>query len=66
MKARMDYVEKQLDTFNHLQNLQSRILENELILWKRDQQLAGNGAPFTRNLDQIQTWLGLRYSREDR
>ncbi|CAG0897387.1 unnamed protein product [Darwinula stevensoni] len=56
VKARMDYVEKQLDTFNHLQSLQSRILENELILWKRDQQLAGNGAPFTRNLDQIQTW----------
>ena len=29
---------------------------SELNRWKRDQQLSGNGAPFTNNLDTIQKW----------
>jgi len=32
------------------------VLDEELIKWKREQQLAGNGAPFTgsNSLDKIQ------------
>ena len=32
------------------------ILFQELNTWKREQQLAGNGAPFSNNLDTIQKW----------
>ncbi|GBM50732.1 Signal transducer and activator of transcription 5B [Araneus ventricosus] len=40
-------------TFMHVDILQ-KILDPELIMWKRSQQLAGNGEPFLNNLDQIQ------------
>ena len=32
------------------------LLFQELNTWKREQQLAGNGAPFSNNLDTIQKW----------
>ena len=39
-----------------LKELQYRVLDQELNKWKREQQLSGNGAPFTNNLDTIQKW----------
>lgn len=49
-------VDKHQRTFLELSELQKRILDTELIRWKRGQQLAGNGVPFENNLDQIQEW----------
>jgi len=31
-------------------------LDKELIRWKRDQQLAGNGHPMSSNLETLQEW----------
>lgn len=45
-----------LDVIRKLKELQSRILDQELNRWKREQQLSGNGAPFHNNLDTIQKW----------
>ncbi|XP_050449500.1 signal transducer and activator of transcription 5B [Cataglyphis hispanica] len=53
---RMQCMDKMKDVITKLSILQSRILDEELISWKRDQQLAGNGASFTGNLDMIQNW----------
>ena len=39
-----------------LKELQYRVLDQELNKWKREQQLSGNGAPFSNNLDTIQKW----------
>ena len=39
-----------------MKELQYRVLDQELNKWKREQQLSGNGAPFTNNLDTIQKW----------
>ncbi|XP_075222019.1 signal transducer and transcription activator Stat92E isoform X2 [Lycorma delicatula] len=44
------------ETVTRLCTLQSRILDDELLRWKREQQLAGNGAKFNSNLDTIQDW----------
>lgn len=49
-------VEEFQKTFVDLSDLQKRILDTELIKWKRAQQLAGNGEHFHNNLDQIQEW----------
>lgn len=44
-------------TVSELAHLQSKILDQELTKWKREQQLAGNGAPlYTNNLDTLQSW----------
>lgn len=54
----MDLAEKHKGTIDRLNSLQQRILDEELINWKREQQMAGNGKPFNPNkLDQIQEWL---------
>lgn len=53
-KARMSLEEKHQETFQILHNVQSKVLDEELIQWKTQQRLAGNGAPFNNNLDQIQ------------
>ncbi|XP_054716983.1 signal transducer and activator of transcription 5B-like [Uloborus diversus] len=49
-----------VDTFHkmilELTEIQKRILDIELIRWKRGQQLAGNGVTFEDNLNQIQDW----------
>ena len=39
-----------------VKELQYRVLDQELNKWKREQQLSGNGAPFSNNLDTIQKW----------
>ncbi|GFY54746.1 signal transducer and activator of transcription 5B [Trichonephila inaurata madagascariensis] len=56
IRLRMKLVEEFQATFLDLNELQKRILDTELIKWKRAQQLAGNGEPFHNNLDQIQEW----------
>lgn len=48
--------DKLKETIASLNTLQSQVLDDELIRWKREQQLAGNGAPFNSNLDNIQEW----------
>ncbi|XP_030746421.1 signal transducer and activator of transcription 5B-like isoform X3 [Sitophilus oryzae] len=56
MELRLKLTEKYKQIYQVLHQLQSQIIDDELIRWKRDQQLAGNGVPFTSNLDQIQDW----------
>ena len=56
MGLRLNLADKLKDTIARLNSLQSRVLDDELIRWKRDQQLAGNGASFNSNLDNIQEW----------
>lgn len=52
----MTLSEKLKETISLLNTLQSQVLDDELIRWKREQQLAGNGSPFNSNLDNIQEW----------
>ncbi|XP_042900970.1 signal transducer and activator of transcription 5B isoform X2 [Parasteatoda tepidariorum] len=56
LRIRMTILDQYQKTFMELSELQKRILDTELIRWKRGQQLAGNGVPFENNLDQIQEW----------
>lgn len=51
---RMASAEKHKETLLMIERLQGRVLDDELIRWKREQQLAGNGVPFHNNLDSIQ------------
>lgn len=39
-----------------LRKQQTLILDEELIQWKRRQQLAGNGGPHEGGLDVLQSW----------
>ena len=55
-QMRMALIQRHTDTLQAIQTLQQRVLDDELIHWKRAQQLAGNGVPFENNLDQIQEW----------
>lgn len=57
LQMRMNLAEKHKDTLMMIENLQARVLDDELIRWKREQQLAGNGVPFHSNLDSIQVCL---------
>ncbi|KAI5636789.1 STAT protein, DNA binding domain-containing protein [Phthorimaea operculella] len=43
----------------NLGQLQSQVLDEELIKWKREQQLSGNGVPMQSNLNTIQEWCEL-------
>lgn len=56
MQLRITLSDKLKETCQALTQLQSVILDEELINWKREQQLAGNGAVFNSNLDTIQEW----------
>ena len=56
LQLRLNIADKLKDNVNKLTILQSRVLDDELLRWKRDQQLAGNGAAFNSNLDTIQEW----------
>ncbi len=39
-----------------LTQLQAHILDEQLITWKRQQQLAGNGSQFESSLETLQQW----------
>lgn len=56
MQLRLALGDKLKETITNINNLQAQVLDDELIRWKRDQQLAGNGANFTSTLDNIQEW----------
>ncbi|XP_009992494.1 PREDICTED: signal transducer and activator of transcription 5B-like [Chaetura pelagica] len=53
---RVDLAEKHQRTLQLLRKQQTTILDDELIQWKRRQQLAGNGGPPEGTLDVLQTW----------
>jgi hypothetical protein len=43
--------------FECLEEVRHQVVDQELIEWKRQQQLAGNGAPFDPNLlENLQKW----------
>lgn len=56
VELRKTLIDKYQQTFVGLSQLQQRVLDVELIHWKRNQQFAGNGQPFENNIDQIQEW----------
>ena len=44
-------------TLGGLESLQKKVVEEELLRWKRNQQLAGNGASFdATHIELIQKW----------
>ena len=45
-----------VDIFSITKKVQMQVLDKELIRWKREQQLAGNGNPFTFSLETLQEW----------
>ncbi|KAF4084574.1 hypothetical protein AMELA_G00107810 [Ameiurus melas] len=55
-KHRQDLAEKQQRTMALLRKQQTVIVDDELIQWKRRQQLAGNGGPPEGSLDILQSW----------
>ncbi len=48
--------DKHHETFKRLTTIQGHILDEQLIGWKRQQQLGGNGAPFEGSLETLQQW----------
>ncbi|XP_053622337.1 signal transducer and activator of transcription 5B isoform X3 [Plodia interpunctella] len=54
--ALVDYMKENITT---LAQLQSQVLDGELIKWKREQQLSGNGVQMQTNLNAIQEWCEL-------
>ncbi|NWJ03355.1 STA5B protein, partial [Crypturellus undulatus] len=51
-----ELAEKHQKTLQLLRKQQTTILDDELIQWKRRQQLAGNGGPAEGTLDVLQSW----------
>uniref|UniRef100_A0A0B7B603 Signal transducer and activator of transcription n=2 Tax=Arion vulgaris TaxID=1028688 RepID=A0A0B7B603_9EUPU len=57
LQLRIDLSRKYDQTIHNLQGLQKEILDNELISWKRRQQLTGNGLVMTNSsLETLQQW----------
>ncbi|CAB3370071.1 Hypothetical predicted protein [Cloeon dipterum] len=57
LQMRLQLSDQLKETISLLNALQMRVLDEELIHWKREQQLAGNGASHVQtNLDSIQDW----------
>ncbi|XP_060808492.1 signal transducer and activator of transcription 5B isoform X4 [Amyelois transitella] len=54
--ALVDYMKENITS---LAQLQSQVLDGELIKWKREQQLSGNGVQMQTNLNAIQEWCEL-------
>lgn len=54
--ASQELAEKQQNTLALLRKQQTVIVDDELIQWKRRQQLAGNGGPAEGGLDVLQSW----------
>jgi len=42
--------------FHEVKDVQAQVLDKELINWKREQQLAGNGLQMTLSLESLQEW----------
>ena len=45
-----------MEVFQNASEVQSQVLDKELIKWKREQQLAGNGFPMQFSLETLQEW----------
>jgi len=45
-----------VSNFHAVKEVQVQVLDKELIAWKRDQQLAGNGLQMTLSLETLQEW----------
>ncbi|CAG9790649.1 unnamed protein product [Diatraea saccharalis] len=58
-QAQLQLVDHMKDNIANLRQLQSQVLDEELIKWKREQQLSGNGVPMQSNLNTIQEWCEL-------
>ncbi|RWS25719.1 signal transducer and activator of transcription 5B-like protein [Leptotrombidium deliense] len=56
MNMRINWIKRMDGTAAALHALQQKVLDDELIRWKRAQQLSGNGAVFDNNLEKIQEW----------
>lgn len=57
LTKRIELAKKHKENLKKLEILQKRVIDEELIKWKHQQQLAGNGAPFDSTLiDTIQNW----------
>jgi len=56
LKLRLALAEQHNVTCQNLSELQAHFLDEQLIGWKRMQQLAGNGAQFDASLDTLQQW----------
>jgi signal transducer and activator of transcription 5B len=56
LQMRLKLAERHHETCQLLTALQSMFLDEQLITWKRNQQLAGNGAVFDGSLDTLQQW----------
>ncbi|XP_056626632.1 signal transducer and activator of transcription 5B isoform X2 [Triplophysa dalaica] len=55
-KYRQELAEKYQRTLTLLRKQQALIVDDELIQWKRRQQLSGNGGPAEGGLDMLQAW----------
>ncbi|XP_049884106.1 signal transducer and activator of transcription 5B isoform X2 [Pectinophora gossypiella] len=58
-QSQMQLVDHMKENIANLGQLQSQVLDEELIKWKREQQLSGNGVPMQSNLNTIQEWCEL-------
>ncbi|KAI1290153.1 Signal transducer and activator of transcription 5A [Halotydeus destructor] len=56
IQMRCNWIENIQGIFNLISSLQQTVLDEELIKWKRGQQLSGNGLSYDNNLDKIQEW----------
>lgn len=56
LQMRLQLADKHHETCQKLSELQGHFLDDQLIAWKRQQQLSGNGAPFDASLDTLQQW----------
>ena len=45
-----------VEIYKSVRDVQTQVLDKELIRWKRDQQLAGNGHPINMSLEVLQEW----------
>ncbi|XP_026325707.1 signal transducer and activator of transcription 5B isoform X2 [Hyposmocoma kahamanoa] len=58
-QSQMTLVDHMKENIGMLGQLQAQVLDEELIKWKREQQLSGNGVPMQSNLNNIQEWCEL-------
>ncbi|XP_052252498.1 signal transducer and activator of transcription 5B-like isoform X4 [Dreissena polymorpha] len=57
LQQRLALAEKHKKTLTEIEQLQKKVVDEELISWKRKQQLCLNGAPFDTSLiDTLQGW----------
>lgn len=54
--SRRNWLDNHDQNYNAISALQQTVLDDELIKWKRGQQLGGNGGVFENNLEKIQEW----------